>query len=181
MIDFSTVKEITIPEGAVKKIVCNGVELWKSGYTNMVPSSKDSDGVTIYNGGLGYKEGYRIRSSGAEGAASSICTGFIPVKGGDVIRVKDAKGKSIYTANNTVAVNYADSTRTNIGQTSGNYYYGIAVNYPFWDELVTINDDNSWTFTVINHADIRYIRITVYSGHGAKGEDLIVTVNEEIT
>lgn len=180
MIDFSTAKAIKIPDGAVYKIVSNGETLWESSYLNMVPSSKESNGTTIYNGGLGYKEGYRIRSGGAEGAASSICTGFIPVKGGDVIRVKDAKGRSIYTSNNTVAVNYADSTRTNIGQTSGNYYYGIATNYPFWEELVTINDDNSWTFTVINHADIRYIRMTVYSGHGAKGEDLIVTVNQEI-
>ncbi len=30
MIDFSTVKGITIPEGVVKKIECNGVVLWKA-------------------------------------------------------------------------------------------------------------------------------------------------------
>jgi len=88
MIDFSTAKAIKIPEGDVYKITCNGETLWESSYLNMVPSSKASDGTTIYNGGLGYKNGYRIRSGGAEGVlASSAHTGFIPVKGGDTIRI----------------------------------------------------------------------------------------------
>ena len=68
MIDFTGVKAITIPEGKVKKITSNGVVLWKGGHTNLVPLSTEADGVTIYNGGLGYKNGYRIRSGGAEGA-----------------------------------------------------------------------------------------------------------------
>lgn len=181
MIDFSTAKIIKIPEGAVQKIACNGEVIWESSYINMVLRSTESDGTTIYNGGLGYKDGYRVRSGGAETSSASICTGFIPAKAGDIIRVKDVKNRSIYTSNATsIAINYSDSSRTNIGQTAGNYYYGIATSYPHFDDIVTIGDDNSWTFTVINHADIRYIRITVYNGHGAVGEDLIVTVNQEI-
>ena len=33
---------------------------------NWVPYSTEADGITIYNDGLGYKEGYRLSSSGAE-------------------------------------------------------------------------------------------------------------------
>jgi hypothetical protein len=55
-------------------------------YKNWVLHSINQDG-TIYNG-VGYKNGYRVRSGSAEGADSNAsCTGFIPAKEGDVIRV----------------------------------------------------------------------------------------------
>lgn len=63
--DFSNVKSITIPEGKVKRILSGSTVLWQSGYTNLVPLSTEADDKTIYNGGLGYKNGYRIRSGGA--------------------------------------------------------------------------------------------------------------------
>ena len=53
---------------------------------NLVPSSTNSDG-SIYNG-TGYKEGYRMNSSGAETAvATSAVTGFIPCTNADTVRV----------------------------------------------------------------------------------------------
>lgn len=46
---------------------------------NLIASSVDSDGQP-YNGGLGYKNDYRLNSSGAEASASGkAVTGFIPV------------------------------------------------------------------------------------------------------
>ena len=65
-VDFSKIKSVTIPEGRVKKILQGAVVLWKSGFKNWVFNSLESGGNAIYNNGLGYKIGYRIRSGGAE-------------------------------------------------------------------------------------------------------------------
>ena len=56
---------------------------------NLIASSVDSDGQP-YNSGLGYKDGYRLNSSGVEASASGkAVTGFIPV----------TVGKKLYGAN----------------------------------------------------------------------------------
>ena len=64
---------------------------------NMLTSSINSD-KTPYNGGQGWKTGYRLNSSGAETAMDGMeVTGFIPVKVGDIVRLKNigwAKGAS---------------------------------------------------------------------------------------
>ena len=53
--------------------------------TNRVNLSINPDG-TIYNGGLGYKRGYRLRSGGAEVEfETGMCSGYIEVKPGDVV------------------------------------------------------------------------------------------------
>lgn len=50
---------------------------------NLVKSSINSSGA-LYNGGLGYKDGYRLNSTGAEVAMSGrAVTGFIPLAYGD--------------------------------------------------------------------------------------------------
>ena len=55
--------------------------------TNRVNLSINPDG-TIYNGGLGYKRGYRIRSGGAElEFETGVCSGYIEVKPGDVVAI----------------------------------------------------------------------------------------------
>lgn len=63
--------------------IFEGIE-WTE-YTNQVPTSQDISG-NIYNEGLGYKEDYRLGSSGGESAnTGSIISGFIPYNG-EVIR-----------------------------------------------------------------------------------------------
>lgn len=53
--------------------------------TNMIPLSTNADG-TLYNGGKGWKTGYRLNSSGAETAADDIeVIGFIPFTLGDTM------------------------------------------------------------------------------------------------
>ena len=52
-----------------------------------VAASTEDNGQP-YNGGLGYKLGYRTNSAGLESAAAgSACTGFIPAVMGDTVRV----------------------------------------------------------------------------------------------
>ena len=183
MIDFTGVKAITIPEGVVKQIVrkIDGSILWKSGFKNWVKYSTEADGVTIYNGGKGYKDGYRIRSGGAEGEYDGAShTGFIPLKAGDVVRLS---GYNVTFANVTNAINVYDSTHTNIGQAAGNHaVYGIfaaeaAKGYDYGSIVEETSGVYVWIAPPV--ASIAFMRIT---GHtNGDGSTMIVTVNEEIT
>lgn len=181
--DFTKIKKLTIGDVELKQLFINGIQVWKSGYKNWVKYSTEADGVTIYNGGLGYKNGYRIRSGGAEGAISTAsCTGFIPVKGGDIIRVGGTDATFIGGAT-AQAVNASDSSFTNLGQVVGNTAPGYGI---FNDDGVcaaygrdsVIQNDNFWQWTVPPDASgIAHIRVTGYTKDGSK---LIVTINEEI-
>ena len=72
----SVTGDIVITAGATKIV----------SYTNQVPISTDADG-NVYNG-TGYKDGYRINSSGAEAELSGFtATGFIPFTKGQTIRI----------------------------------------------------------------------------------------------
>ncbi len=177
-------KSLTIPEGKVKRIASGEAVLWKSGYKNWVRYSTEADGVTIYNGGLGYKDGKRIRSGGAEGdQASSSVTGFIPVKGGDIVRLSgyDATGNS--TAD---AINVYDASKAHLGQAVANYPhagYGIFAAGAAYSSYgwATVKEGPSgvWSWTVPPHIDIAFMRVTGYTR--GDGSTMIVTVNEEIT
>ena len=187
MIDFSTVKAITIPEGKVKAInrEIDGQLLWKGGYKNWVPFSTEADGVTIYNGGLGYKEGYRLSSSGAEKTqAGSVVTGFIPAKRGDVILMSGAiwgttvSGGYCYIQYYTKAKELVHTINMYQGF-SGN---GISNASTYVDKAASsiLTDENGvTTFNIIftTNRDYDFIRISATG----KGADMIVTVNEEIT
>lgn len=63
------------------------------GYTNILRTCVESDGVTLYNGGYGYKENTRLSTSidnYPEKAESGLdVTGYIPLARGDVVRLED--------------------------------------------------------------------------------------------
>lgn len=181
MIDFSQLKSITIPEGEVAQITVNGEIVWKGGHTNLVPLSMTEDGKTIYNGGKGYKDGYRVRSGGGEGEfASASCTGYIPIKAGDVVRWK---GVTLVRGGADNAINVFDSSYTNIGQVVQNSDpgYGIFaesayVNYNW--RSVTESPYGVLNWVVPPNASIAFMRLTGRTM--GDGKNLIVTVNEEI-
>lgn len=55
-------------------------------YTNVLKSAKDADG-TPYNGGQGWKTGYRLNSNGAETAQSNVeVSGYMPCTKNDILR-----------------------------------------------------------------------------------------------
>lgn len=188
MMTFSGCKRLDIPDGRVKSITrkSDGQLLWKSGYTNQVPLSINADG-SIYNGGLGYKNGYRVRSGGAEAAAEATCTGFIPVQGGDVIRISGRIRFSINSTNN--AINVSDASFTNLGQLTPSYAnsgYGILAASADWGAYgypsVTEESAGVWKWVVPPaESAVAYIRVTGYNTSAElPGKELIVTVNEEI-
>lgn len=176
--DFSNLKTLTIPEGEVSEIRVGGVVLWKGGYTNQVPLSTESDGKTIYNGGKGYKYGYRIRSGGAEGShGNASCTGFIRAKGGDVVRLS---GYDVKRADAGNAINVSDANRNNLGQITANsgWSYGIFDgNTINWDDVL-LEKTGVYYWIIPEGFNIAYIRVTGYTGED--GSKMIVTINEEI-
>lgn len=181
MMDFSKFKKLTIGGVELKQLFINGVQVWKSGYKNWVRYSTEADGVTIYNGGLGYKDGYRIRSGGGEGATSyGSCTGFMPVKGGDIVRFG---GWDFAKVANENAINVSNSDFENIGQTAGLGNYGIlAPNGAYGayniDSIVK-ESDTVYRWVVPPAASgVAYIRVSGYTRKG--GSKMIVTINEEI-
>lgn len=178
--DFSNIKAIKIPEGVVTKITALGRVIWSAtvAIKNWVKYSTINDGKTIYNNDLGYKDGYRIRSGGTEGVLSdATCTGFIPLKNGDTLRISPA-----FTGKNTQnAINFADGSFTNLGQITDNGTgYGICSGKVNLYKTQLVNGVSTLTLTANHDANIRYVRITNYKGSTSSGANMIITVNEEI-
>lgn len=179
-LDLRGYKKLVIAGVELKKLAIDGVEVWRSGYTNQVPLSINADG-SIYNDGLGYKNGYRVRSGGAEGGHSlGACTGFIKVNAGDVIRIAGWEFEGAASGN---SINASDSSFTNLGQAASNGAYGIfagaysAYNY----DSVVKERENVYRWVVPPAASgVVYIRISGYTSDGLKGDEMIVTINEEI-
>ncbi len=195
--DFSAIKKLTIGGIELKQLFINGIQVWKS-FTNQVRQSIASD-KTPFNGGLGYWNGQELSgSSGSQRAGTGYtCTGFIPVKQGDVIRIKGCNWYSTKATNYIVAYT---STFVHWGTTTtgGGHYYGnttynpnkFAIERPACNGSMDIQPDVS-TIVIARNTEgvnqgfenIAYIRLSVRGdGSGAvDGADLIVTVNEEIT
>ena len=184
---FENVKSITIPEGEVSEIWHGDTLLWKSGYTNLVPLSTEADGKTIYNGGKGYKDGYRIRSGGGEGeTGSGSCIGFIPIKAGDEVRLS---GWDFSHKANENAINVFDGSFTNLGQfTTLPAKYGILANayngQYYAAESVIQETTGVWKWVCPPNANIAFMRVSGYGSYAVNnklGSKMIVTINEEIT
>jgi hypothetical protein len=102
MLDFSEVKAVSIPEGAVKSFGVGPTVLW-SAVTEVDPATVNRlplatatvGGAEIYNG-IGYATSTRLSSSGeAKGGVSNMCaTGFISCKPGDTLRVENVDHSS---------------------------------------------------------------------------------------
>jgi hypothetical protein len=186
--DFSIIKALTIPEGEVTKIEANGVVLWQvitETYKNWAKYSTEADGTTIYNNGLGYKNGYRVRSGGAEGTSSTtVCTGFIPYKADDTMLIYSP---DIGNSPSVSYINAYDSDKNNLGQVATNATYGMfAVSGSSWAKFVT--EANKVKTLIIPSSftgagNIAFVRISLgfQQSAKAKGESMIITVNEEIT
>lgn len=185
MMDFTTMKSLTIGGVALEKMFINGVQVWQKEQEvadpNRIPTSIDTDG-SIYNG-KGYKQGYRIRSGGAEAAASYVsCTGYIKVEPGDVVRISNCEFSAISNGN---AINVSDANFTNLGQfTMQPVAYGIlASSYSAYNASSVVEESTGvWKWIVPPAASgVAYIRLTCQeTGNVAGPTDMVLTINEEI-
>ena len=180
MTNFGSVRGLTVPEGKVKSISrkTDGLPLWKAGYKNWVPYSINPDG-TIYNG-IGYKDKCRIRSGGTETATNyATCTGFIPAKPGDAVRIS---GCLFNLASNNNSINLSNADFINIGQfTMIPAHYGIMGSIIQYGAASVMEEKTGiWKWIVPADTDIAFIRVTGFGETICPGSNLIVTVNEEI-
>ena len=85
--------------------------------TDVLRQSVSSDG-TLYNGGTGYKSGYRLNSSGKEAAASGVyCSGFIPMVSTQTIEFEGiALPAATSVGNSNYTIHFYDSTFTRIAK-----------------------------------------------------------------
>lgn len=141
-------------------------------YTNQIPVSIDTDG-SIYNG-KGYKDGYRLNSSGTETELTGTAvTGFIPVKGLDVIRFKNIAMTTADSSGNYIQC--YDSTFTQVAGCKSN---AIAD----WDFLFanqTFDENGNLTSFCLESSSYNYAYIRVSCA--GLDENSVITVNEEIT
>lgn len=180
--DLSQYKNIEIGGVSMKKLLLDGTQIWKKPYVNWFRQSINADG-SIYNGGLGYKRGYRVRSGGAEQATTyTSCSGYIPVSPGDVVRISNCQFD--YESNSN-AINVSDASFTNIGQfTMLPAHYGIFLesgNDAYVSTSVIQEKEGVWKWIVPpEDLGIAYIRLTVYDQVSGSPYEMIATVNEEI-
>ncbi len=151
-----------------------------TGYTNLVPTSTDTDG-SIYNG-TGYKDNVRLSSSGGVSSTAqngSVTTGFIPCTNKDVLRIKGAEWLTA-TNGHYYLIFYNEDKTKKIEVSAETYNAGVVGTGFTYDEAtgVTTFDFRKTSLVTSGYADgAIFIRINAYG----KGADLIVTVNEEIT
>lgn len=155
------------------------------GYTNLVPTSTDTDG-SIYNG-TGYKDDARLSSSGGVSSSAqngSVVTGFMPYTSLGVIRIKGATFP--YSTSEHYYVNFYDSNKKFIyGAADDDIVNGAGAFEPItceYDEtsgVTTIDFSGTSASSEIGAAprNAAYFRLNAKG----KGADLIVTVNQEIT
>ena len=147
------------------------------GYTNLVPTSIDTDG-NVYNE-TGYKEGYRLNSSGTETALNgTFCSGFIPYDG-EVIRVYGNTTNP--TSCSAAYIGLYDASFTKINMVSfinavdcGGTSESVNGKY-----LLTVDPSAITNSTYkSNFESAVYIRTNI---EGNSATDFIVTLDEEIS
>lgn len=184
--DFTKLKKLSIGGVELKQLFIDGIQVWKAGYKNWVRYSTEADGVTIYNGGLGYKNGYRLSSSGSLSEQSgTTTTGFISVTGTDVIRMggipwipagpNDGASRVSY-------ISFFDASFAVLGSYNVAVVNGQGVNTPrgIVTSCVVTTDDNVVTTFEPKFSDVSNIAYVRLNGWG-DGANMIVTINEEIT
>ena len=169
-----TTKMYVLPDGYIYAYMETSIEGGKPLFKNVLSTAINADG-TPYNGGKGYKSGYRINSSNVEVEATNrCCTGFIPVKNTDTIRIlgfcspTDATGKNGY-------IGFYDSTfTTRVGRA-----YEDGGILPEDGSLSTFVPSDLKGFHSSNTnatSATAYMRIST----GVINENSIITINEEI-
>lgn len=166
-------------EELTEDLIDSGAIAAPSSYTNLVPTATTGAAGNIYNG-TGYLNGYRLNSSGNVVEEYPACvTGFMPYTQGATIRIVGATG--LPDRGGMYVATYKESYELiAVGETKGYVSDG--------GELIP-RENNAYEY-VINtdkltnqyrqsyFAEAKYIRV---SCNPCDGNDLIVTINEEVS
>lgn len=149
-------------------------------YRNWLLEAEDDSG-NYYNGGQGYKDKYRLNSSGTEAYdnADIATTGFIPFKIGDVLRFKNVNISSTDSGyNQYFAVYDSNKNKLRSGYASNynkalpdDFEMDASGNWALFDtrNIEELNKDIDWS-------DTSYFRISA----PGFSSNTIITINEKI-
>ena len=146
-------------------------------YTNWAKKAIASDG-TIYNNGKGYKENYRLNSSGAEASYNGRCvTGFIPAKPNDIVRLEDMDYMNMSATSDDGTIKIALYNES-FGYINNMSHHPNNLPSAAWSPVYR-EDGNVKQFTIPTAFgnNVRYIRISAKNIN----DDSVITVNEEIS
>ena len=180
--NLNNMKTISIDTIGMKSISINGVEIWRepASYTNLVPTSTDTDG-SIFNG-VGYKDDVRLSSSGSvsgSAQAGSATTGFMPYSKGGIVRLKGGIWAGISASVGHYYIHAYNASKGFLaGMAASDSFAGNVATYDATTGVTTFDFSGLTTSNSIRQAfeKATYFRL---NAKGA-GADLIVTVNEEI-
>lgn len=113
---------------------------------NLFPGSfLDTDGSTVYNGGLGYKNNYRIRGTLAEDADSGSCvSGYLDVSGYITLTISGCPNRGATSGMNLACYDASYGALTSETTTMGAKYAGGN------------NPNGTWTIP----SGVKYIRFS---------------------
>lgn len=144
-------------------------------FTNLVPLSINADGTDYNVDGDGYDNGVYISSSGMVASAGYVTTGFIPVKSG--VKTIRVAGDGITFNDSTSRFAFYNSNFAMIRNPWAATNLGVSE----WSGVITEESSTAITFTADSNftdgTSAVYIRVSAKGD----GENLIVTVDEEIT
>ena len=164
--DGSKAKTIEIADAG--ELVTETTEILPA-YTNQIPLSTDVSGEIL--NGVGYESG-QLSMDGSVATGTSFVSGFIPVKKGDVIRVKDPYSANFSTGLVFALYNSSKATGSNIGR-----YINTMQGSASYGAISISGNVLTWDTSNINYYfwnNFAYLRVTTNSAAS------IVTVNEEI-
>ena len=139
-------------------------------YINILAESVDADG-NPYNDGKGWKKNTRLNSSGAEATAEGTeCTGFMPIKIGDVFRFENMKIAGILPeggSNSTQYIVFYNSAKAKLHHV---YTHTICKSPGSQDGYFEFDENGYWkkydtsnlaaVSTSVNWSDLAYFRIS---------------------
>ena len=138
-------------------------------YTNQIPLSTDASGAVL--NGVGYESG-TLNTNGIVETGNKFVSGFIPVKKGDIIRIKDPSSADFSTGFVFALYNSNKATGNNIGR----YINTIQASEAYGTVSISGNiltwDTSSISYYFWN--DFAYLRVTTGSANS------VVTINQEL-
>lgn len=140
-------------------------------YTNLVPLSEDHTSTAVYNSPYGYKNGAYVSDASDGTDASCVATGYIPYTWSPE-NVLYVRGAEITSASHVRFYGY-----TAKGTVSGSCYATGTNGLSNYFTIEELEAGNYYKLTPINtYTAVTYLRISLIG----TGENLVVTVNEEI-
>ena len=150
---------------------------------NLVKKAEAADSTAIYNGGLGYKNGYRLTSGGNFESASTnhTITGYIPfdpnnksaiyVKGASLDRTDSSTRMYFFNDKSTLSIFLLSATETANNQNNFDVIFNVEVLGDNYFKLSRNTKNGADAMLYYGAADVKYFRISLK----ASGADLIIS------